>query len=265
MSAFSSAVLHAYCSGRVSWIKLTRPEQHNALSHSLIADLDTALEAAEQNEKTKIILLAAEGPSFCAGADLGDLRLAQSASEEANLISSHALRKLFVRLYYTSKPVVAMVQGAAIGGGCGLVAACDFVLAAQSATFACPEVRIGFVPAIIMRFLLQAIGKKHTHCLTLSGERLSAQRAYEIGLVHSVHVPEELQSATEAFVARLVQKNSASAMQLTKKLLRELPEQSLEQALDHAAQVNAKARASSACQLGISRFLAKEMQDWSKQ
>lgn len=257
-------ILHYTCDPRVCRITLNRPGRHNALSTELIAALQEAFTQVSATSEVKVILLRAEGPSFCAGADLSDLRRLQNCTFEDNLADSKQLQTLFQRIYSFPKPVIAEVQGAAIAGGCGLVALCDFVLASEAAVFACPEVRIGFVPAIILPFLLRRIGEAHTRELILSGAPISAARAQEMGLVTRLHQAKQLRAATEELIKQLIEKNSEQSMQLSKQLLYRLQHMSFEEGLQYATHVNASARASKECRLGIQRFLDKKAQDWSQ-
>ena len=259
-----SEQLHYGCKNRIARLTLCRPHQHNALSDKLVDALGTAFEQATETTSAKVILLQAEGSSFCAGADLSDLRRMQQQTFEENLKHSNKLRVLFQQIYTCPKPVVAKVQGPALAGGCGLVAVCDLVLASEAATFACPEVRIGFVPAIITQFLLRRIGEAHTKALVLSGERITATKAAQIGLISSHHPLEALDEAVSQLLQSLVEKNSAYAMQTSKRLLYRLQQLPFEEGLQSATDVNASARASEDCQLGIQRFLEKSPQDWHK-
>ena len=256
--------LHYACDARVCRLTLRRPRRHNALSVELVAALRAAFASAIEDPSAKVVLIQAEGASFCAGADLGDLRRFQQQSFEENLVHSNELRALFLQIYTCPKPVVAQVQGPAIAGGCGLVAVCDIVLASETATFACPEVRIGFVPAIIMQFLVRRIGEAHTKSLVLSGQSITAAQAASIGLVNSCHKPDTLTAATDKLLNLLIHKNSENAMHISKRLLYRLQQLPFEEGLQYAANVNASVRASEDCQLGIRRFLEKEPQDWSQ-
>ena len=248
--------------GRLFTIQLTCPERRNALSAEMITALRFAFEEAHAMPEAKVILLKAQGTSFCAGADLSELRKAKAQTFEENLSQSQELGALFRRIYSCSKPVVAEVQGPALGGGCGLVSVCDIVLSSEAARFGCPEARIGFVAAIIMPFLLRRIGETQAKALTLSTKQISATEAQSIGLVQYIHPPEVLESATQALISHMIEENSAQSMELTKKLLYRLHEAALEHDLNYAIELNASTRSSADFQLGIRRFLSKEPQQW---
>ena len=260
----NNSPLHYVLQDRRFVITLSRPERHNALSSALVSALAQAFEEAINEPRAKVILLKAEGSSFCAGADLSDLQQAANQTFEEHLTQSQALCAMFRRIYCCPKPVVAQVQGAALGGGCGLVAVCDLVLASENAHFGCPEAGIGFVAAIIMQFLLRRIGEGHTKSLTLSAQPIKASKAQAIGLVNSTHPSDQLETATQALLSHLIEKNSQQSMQLTKGLLYRLQELPFEEGLSYASEVNASTRSSEDFKLGIRHFLNKEPLRWSE-
>ena len=253
------------CENRIYTITLNRPNKHNALSTDMISELQHAFEQLKHMSEAKVVLLCAEGASFCAGADLSDMHQSAQSSIEEHRRASQALSTLFTEIHTCPLPVVAKVQGPALAGGCGLVAACDFVLASHEACFGCPEVKIGFVAAIISSFLLRRVGPMHTKALLISGFRIQSSAAKDMGLVNSLHKAEALSTATLEFVQQLINHNSSHAMQLSKKLLQQLEDMNFEDALQHATKTNALARSHKDCQQGVARFLKKMPQDWSKQ
>ena len=248
---------------RVATLTLNQPTSRNALGTELIQDLTQIFERIGDEKQVKVVLLKSEGSAFCAGANLADIKNMQSSTFEENLKNSSQLRQLFQTLYTCPKPTVAQVQGPAIAGGCGLVACCDFVWASQDSFFACTEVRIGFVPALIMPFLLRRVGETWAKYLMVSGRRLSASQAKSIGLVHEVVASKDLETEVSKFVDELVKKNAGQSMEMVKKLFVRMQDMPLEEALRYAMEINASARASEDCKRGIQAFLEKKQLDWS--
>ena len=247
---------------RIATITLNRPEKRNALNAEMVTALKAAFSRAETDQEAKVIVLAAAGEAFCAGADLAYLQQLQNNSYEENLADSSHLKELFLQIYTHPKVVIAKVQGHAIAGGCGLATVCDFSYTVPEAKFGYTEVRIGFVPAIVKVFLLRKIGEGKARELLLSGELINAQRAADIGLVNGLATADELDATVSAFATSLVRKNSGQSMAFTKQMIAAVQEMGLEEGLQHAAEVNAKARASEDCQKGIGAFLNKEKIKW---
>lgn len=247
---------------RVARITLNRPEKRNALNPELISMLRAAFSDAEKDDRVKMVLLAAQGEAFCAGADLGHLQQLQQNSFEENRRDSQHLRELFQVIAELEKVVVAQVQGPALAGGCGLATVCDFVFAARTASFGYTEVKIGFIPALVMVFLVRKIGDQRARALLLGGQPVSAEEARMLGLVFRVTDPDLLAGETEQWVETLVRQNSLEAMARTKKMLRVVLDLPLAQALDYAVEQNAEARATRDCQQGIAAFLEKRKITW---
>ena len=260
MTAFKYIL--TYQENRVGIITLNRPEKRNALSHDLISELTTAFEKFEADERVSVILLRASGASFCAGADIADLQKLQTYSFEENLADSNHLKGLFLRIYTLKKIVIAQVEGHALAGGCGLVTVCDFVFSVPEAKFGYPEVKIGFIPAIVMIFLLRKIGESHTKNLLLSGDAVLAERASQMGLIHEVVESNRIEIHVMDFATRMVQTNSANAMMLTKQMITKLHSMSLQESLSIAADMNARARETADFNRGIASFLNKEKIQW---
>ncbi|HEX7015080.1 MAG TPA: enoyl-CoA hydratase-related protein [Cyclobacteriaceae bacterium] len=248
----------------VCTITMNRPDKRNALNPELVAALRDAFTRAESDTHVKVIVLAAEGDAFCAGADLAYLQRMQSFSYEENLNDSTQLRNLFWQIYSHPKVVIARVQGPALAGGCGLVTVCDFSFATANARFGYTEVKIGFVPAIVMSFLVRKIGEGRARQLLLAGTVIDAKEAYRMGLINCVSEKNMLSPDVESFAASLIQANSFEAMKTTKQLLAQMQSLSLEAALDLAAAANARARETDDCRRGIAAFLNKEKIDWNK-
>lgn len=247
---------------RVAYITLNRPEKRNALSPELVAALLDAFGRVEKDAEAKVVVLRANGDAFCAGADLAYLQTMQNFSKEENLADSHQLKNLFLKIYQLKKVVVAQVQGHALAGGCGLANVCDFVFAAPEARFGYTEVKIGFIPAMVLVFLIRKIGEQRARHLLLSGEVIQDKEAVAMGLVNFVVPKSELAGAVDAFAKKLVENNSGHSMALTKRMIDEVQSMSLQQALDYAAAMNVEARSSDDCKKGIGAFLRKDKLAW---
>lgn len=247
---------------RIGYITLNRPEKRNALSFELVAALKETLAIAEGDNAVKVIVLRANGDAFCAGADLGYLQQLQKFSYEENLADSNHLKELFLRIYTLKKIVIAQVQGHALAGGCGLATVCDFSFAVPEAKFGYTEVKIGFIPAIVMIFLLRKIGEAKARQLLLSGDLVTAEDARAMGLVNTIVPKEALEQEVYTFARRLITTNSATSMEYTKQMIAAVQSLSLEDALTFASTMNAKARASEDCIKGIQAFLNKEKISW---
>ncbi len=247
---------------RIAFITLNRPEKRNALSNQLVAELKEAFEQAEKDDKVKIVILKANGEAFSAGADLEYLQQLQQFSYEQNFADSNHLKELFLRVYSFKKVVIAQVQGHAIAGGCGLATVCDFVFATPEAKFGYTEVKIGFIPALVMVFLIRKIGESRSRQLLLSGNLINADQAKRIGLINEIVSKEELDEEVIHFAAQLVISNSAHSMSMTKQMMSKVQSLPLEEALSFAAEMNAKVRESADCKRGVSAFLNKEKIVW---
>ncbi|MBX2896783.1 MAG: enoyl-CoA hydratase/isomerase family protein [Cyclobacteriaceae bacterium] len=247
---------------QIAYITLNRGEKRNALSPELVTELKYAFTAAEQDNHVKVIVLKANGESFCAGADLGYLQQLQHFSFEENLADSHHLKELFLKIYTLKKVVIAQVQGHALAGGCGLATICDFTFSAPEAKFGYTEVRIGFIPALVSVFLIRKIGEQKARHLLLTGEIIKAEAALAYGMITEVVLASELENRVNQFAETLIKQNSTQSMQLTKHLLHEVQNVALNEALNVAAHQNAKARATDDCKKGIASFLNKQEIKW---
>jgi methylglutaconyl-CoA hydratase len=254
--------VHYQSTDRIGFITLDRPEKRNALSHEVVTELKNAFDRAASDEQVKIIVLRANGEAFCAGADLAYLQRLQKFSYEENVADSNHLKELFLKIYTLPKIVIAQIQGHALAGGCGLAAVCDFSFAVPEAMLGYTEVKIGFVPAIVMVFLLRRIGEGKAKQLLLSGELITAKEAQQLALVNFISTKENLASDTINFAHKLIDSNSAQSMAITKQMIAAVQSMPLEHALEYASDLNAKARASKDCQRGIAAFLGKEKIMW---
>ncbi|GAA0890971.1 enoyl-CoA hydratase-related protein [Fulvivirga kasyanovii] len=248
--------------GQIGYITLNRPEKRNALSFEVVSELKEAFTEASQDDDVKVVVLRANGKAFCAGADLGYLQQLQANTYEENLEDSNHLKELFYQIYTLDKVVIAQVQGHAIAGGCGLVSVCDFAFTVPEAKFGYTEVRIGFIPAIVKVFLLRKIGEMKSKELLLTGELINADEAKAYEIVNKVVAASELEETVADFANMLISKNSKQSMAFTKQMIARVQAMSLEEGLQYAAEMNAKARASEDCQRGIAAFLNKEEIKW---
>lgn len=248
---------------RKAIITLNRPEKRNALDDEMIAELTAAFAHASRDQNTKVVILQANGPAFCAGADLEYLQRIAGYTLEENRTDSGRLANLFRTIYELRKPVLAVVQGPALAGGCGLASVCDIVIAAEeTATFGYTEVRIGFIPAIVMIFLIKRVGEGKARELVLRGNIISAFEARRIGLANIVVPGQQLEKTVADLSDELIQQNSLHAMSLCKEMLAKLHGMNLMDALDFAANMNAAARMTPDCKAGIAAFLNKEKMQW---
>jgi methylglutaconyl-CoA hydratase len=239
----------------VARITLNRPEKRNALDRRTVDELNEALASAQLDARKRVVLLAANGPDFCAGADLEQLeRIAAGGDAIENLEDAGSLGALFVAMRRSRLPIIAAVNGNAIAGGAGLATACDIVLASDDATFGYPEVNLGFVPAMVMALLRRSVGEKIAFDLAAGGHRFDAREAHRLGLVTRVIEAARFQDEVNAFVTAIAAR-SASALQLIKRLLYGMDGLSFEESILRGAEVNVLARGTPDCQEGVGRFL----------
>lgn len=247
---------------RVGYLTLNRPEKRNALSYAFVQEIKDALSHAEHDSNCKVIVLKANGDAFCSGADLASLQQLQNNTYEENLADSKHLAALYLQIYQSKKIIISQVEGAAFAGGCGLATICDFCFASPAAKFAYTEVKIGFIPAIVMVFLLRMLGEKAAKKILLSGDVFDAQKALEMGLISDVLNPNTIQEEIHQFAIKLCHTTSSQSIAATKEMLAKVPELGLLEAIDYAANMNAKARSSEDCKKGIQAFLNKEKLSW---
>lgn len=249
--------------GRVGRITLSRPERHNAFDERTILELTGAVRALESDGAVRALLLAGEGPSFCAGADLEWMRRAAALGPEEGLVDAQRLATLFTALDRCEKPTVARVHGAVRGGGVGLVAACDVAIAAATATFSLSEVTLGLVPAVVGPYVVAAMGERAARRLFLTGERFAAAEAARLGLVSEVAQDEPALDAATAKVLEALGSAGPAAVREAKALLRALRGRSIDAALvDETARTLARVRASPEGREGVAAFLEKRAPHW---
>jgi methylglutaconyl-CoA hydratase len=241
----------------VQTITLNRPEKRNALNDALINALKNALAEADRDENLRAVVIRGAGKDFCSGADLSALQKIAESDILENLWDAENLLALFAMIRRIKIPVIAAVHGRALAGGCGLATACDVVLASKSARFGYPEVKIGFVPAMVMAILRRNLSEKKSFELITQGFEFSADEAENFGLINRVFVDETFDEDVRNYVS-VYEKVSRSAVVLSKKLLYQMDGMTFDTALETGAEVNAIARLTEDCQKGIARFLKKD-------
>ena len=243
---------------RIGYISLERPEKRNALNKTFIDELKEVFQKAKNDKNCKLIILQAIGKTFCSGADLAYLKDLITNSYSQNLQDSKNLMSLFKQIYELPKIIIAKVQGDAIAGGCGLISLCDIIVSNKEAKFGYPEVKIGFVPAIVSHFLIKKIGLAKSNTLLLSGKIINSQEAKNIGLIDEIVLDENLDKYVSEFAKKLIKSTSSESIVLTKKIINKVDEKLLEE----ASTINAKSRESDDFKKGINAFLNKKSIKW---
>lgn len=248
--------------GPVVWVMLDRPQSHNALTPDMIRELTAFFQAVSNDREARVVVLGGNGRSFCAGADLEFMRAAADYTPEQNVADGQAIFDLMLAVDSCPRPVVGRINGAAIGGGAGLVACCDITVAVERALFAFSEVRLGIVPAVISPFVLAKIGVGAARELFLTGERFQAPRAAAVGLVQHVVADEQaLAEKVNERVDALLQA-APGAQAAVKELLREVAYRPKEGLRDATSTLIARRRASAEGREGMSAFLEKREPWW---
>lgn len=245
-------------------LTLNRPEVHNAFDANTIQELTTALEAADQSEDVRLVVITGNGVSFSAGADLNWMRSLVDASQEENQQDALRLARLMRTLNYLSKPTIAHINGNAFGGGVGLIAACDVTIAVDTALFGLTEVHLGLAPAVISPYVIRNIGERNARRYFLSAERFDAHKAQEIGLIQQSVCAEELDEAVQK-VAKQILKGGPQAVITCKQLVYAIAghDQDTQEAVDeYTAGVIAGMRVMDEGQEGLAAFLEKRKADW---
>ena len=257
-----SSLLLTQLKGRVATVILNRPEKRNALSAELVAELTQWMTSLNSNQDVRVIVIRSADKPFCAGADLKYLAQLRDFSLEENEADSQALRRLFDLIYLSPKIVISQVEGPALAGGCGLATLADICVATPEATFGYTEVKIGFIPALVMVYLREKMGGGVIRDLMLTGRVLTATEAHELGLVQRLVSAEQIESVVNQTAQDLCENTSQEAVASVKEMLRVIPSMSRDEALDYAAKQNAKARGSKDCRKGIDAFLQKMPLKW---
>ncbi len=242
--------------GSVRITTLNRPEKRNALNDELIADLKVALNEADADDNVRAIVIRGAGKDFCSGADLSALQKIAAASHEENLEDARSLGELYKLIRKVRQPVIAAVKGRALAGGFGLALACDVIFAHDEARFGFPEVKIGFVPAMVAAILRRNMTEKDAFATLTLGNEITAAELRDRGIVEAIIQGEDFDSDVIA-IAKQYENLSASAVQMTKRLLYDIDTLTFDAAIEHGAQANATARMTDDCQKGIAKFLEK--------
>jgi methylglutaconyl-CoA hydratase len=237
-------------------LTLDRPDKRNAMDRDMVAELRAAVDDADVRSDVSVVVLRGAGKDFCAGADLQELLDSVDAAPETLERHAMELGELFIALRRLPKPVVAVVHGRALAGGCGLATACDLIVAHEQAQFGYPEIRRGFVPAMAMAMLVRAVGEKTAFDLVATGRLLSADDARAVGLVSRVCESDSFEEAVRALVSELAGA-SGSALAMIKQQLYALEGRAFEDAVAFGAKVNATARMTPDFRQAVSAFLDK--------
>ncbi|HTK09912.1 MAG TPA: enoyl-CoA hydratase/isomerase family protein [Ktedonobacteraceae bacterium] len=247
--------------GRVAIVTLRRPRVHNAFNAQMIAELTEAFRALSMDESLHAIVLTGEGSSFCAGADITWMQESVAFTEEQNREDAQRLATLLQTLQDCPCPIVARMHGSALGGGVGLLAVCDLVIAAEQARFALSEVKLGLAPAVISPYVIRKIGESHARVLFITGERFSATRALSLGLLHAVVPLEQLDDAIQNALHELLT-SAPQALRVCKQLALQVGHMDAAQALAYTTETIARLRVGAEGQEGLHAFLEKRQPDW---
>lgn len=248
---------------QVSTLTLNRPDVHNAFNEELIEGIHQAMKHLAQDPETRVVIITGSGQSFCAGGDLNWMKRSASYTREKNIEEAQALHDMLCSIAFCPKPVIARVNGVAMGGGVGLASAADIAFAHKTAQFALSEVRLGLLPAVISPFVIRKLGPSRFRELSLTAERFSAQQAKEFGLVQHFGAPEEIDDWIDAKVNAL-KAAGPEALAETKKLVEEVQHLDLKKAGKVTAEKLADRRASPEGQEGIAAFFEKRKANWIK-
>jgi methylglutaconyl-CoA hydratase len=257
-----NTILYERCD-QVVWVTFNRPEVHNAFNVELIEEMTEAVHRVKDDGAVRIVVLTGKGKSFCAGADLNWLREIIGYSFKQNLEESRALADVLHQLYELPKPTIAMVNGAAIGGGTGFLSACDMAVASEEAQFGLSEVKIGLVPAAISPYVIRKIGESKAREYFLTGKRILAPRAQEIGLVNEVVPLEKLRESVDLLIKNLLT-SGPEAMASCKELIKRTSHAQIKDVKEFTANMIASLRVSEEGQEGMASFLEKRKPKWIK-
>jgi len=248
---------------RLACVTFNRPEIHNAFNSVVITEMTEVFDVIAADDDIRAVVLSGKGKSFCAGADLNWMRGVIKQSFEENLEESNALADLFWKIYTCKRPVIGRINGAAIGGGTGFVAVCDIAIAARSAVFSFSEVKIGVVPACIGPYVIRKMGEGKTRELFITGERMKADRAHEVGLINKVVDDDQLDAEADRLIHAILT-SGPEAVAMAKKLISEVPGMAPEQFKPYTADMIARLRVSDEGQEGMDAFLNKRKPRWAE-
>lgn len=263
MSAAGYRNLRLERDGAVLRVTLARPEVRNAFDDALIEELTRAFREAGEDAEARVVVLAGDGPSFCAGADVAWMRKAGGYSRAENEADAGRMARMLRGIDACPKPVVALAHGAAIGGGVGLVAAADIAIAAEGTVFSLAEVKLGILPAVISPYVLRAIGPRAAREVFLTGDRFDAREAHRIGLVHQVVPAGELSAAGGRRIASILT-SAPEAVRVAKGLIEQVAWKTPEEAMPLTVRTIAERRASAEAKEGLTAFLEKRKPSWSR-
>lgn len=248
---------------KVAKVTFNRPDVHNAFNDIMIKELSEVFDCIAENDDVRVVILTGKGKSFCAGADLNWMRRVKDYSYEDNLKGSLKLADMFYKIYASPKPTIAQVNGVAIGGGTGFVAVCDIAIAADQAKFSFSEVKIGLIPACISPYVMKKCGEGKCREFFLTGERLTAKKAFNAGLVNAVVELKEIDKYVDELVSRLIS-SGPEAITKCKELLRNVAQMPFDKAREYTAEVIARLRISDEGQEGMAAFFDKRKPKWNK-
>ena len=248
----------------VTTVTLNRPDKHNAFNEDFIAELSDVLDDIRKDDRCRLMVLRSNGRNFSAGADLDWMKRMAGYTRAGNVRDANALAELLYKLNFLPVPTIARVQGASMGGGCGLVSCCDIALGADNAVFAFSEVKLGLIPATISPYVIRAIGEKQARRYFLTAERFDANKAQEIGLVSGVMDESKLDEAVEKTID-LILANSSEAVKAAKQLVFDVAGKPVtRELLQQTSESIADIRASEEGKEGLSAFLEKRKPAWLK-
>ena len=247
-------------SGPIATITLNRPDKRNAISDSMIAELQTALDEIEKSH-ARVGILTGAGTAFCSGMDLAMLAAIAEQSPAENQEDSRRMAKMFRRIWSFPRPLIAAVNGAALAGGCGIATLCDFTLAVPGAKFGYTEVKIGFLPALVSVFLIRQIGEKHARDLLLTGRIMEAEEARAIGLVNEIVPADKLLPRAQELADLLIAASPASLAR-AKRLMTTAAASAVDHDLERAILENARIRCTPDFKEGLASFLEKRKPVW---
>jgi len=253
--------LHLEFTGEIAMITLSRPEKRNAISPEMIAELLSAFDEVEASA-ARVLILTGAGQAFCSGMDLEALKALASQSPAEQREDADRIARLCLRIWSFPKPTIAAVNGPAIAGGCGIATLCDFTMAVPEAKFGYPEVRIGFLPAVVSVFLIRQVGEKRARDLLLTGRTIDAAEAHRLGLVTQIVPEKELMIAAQILAATLLSSSPVS-LHMTKKLLCDFAGPEIDRELALATAESARIRSTQDFSEGLASFLEKRAPHWS--
>jgi methylglutaconyl-CoA hydratase len=247
----------------IAHVIFNRPEIHNAFNATVISEMSAVFYQIAKDDALRAVVLTGAGKSFCAGADLNWMKAVKEQGYETNLNESNSLADLFYQIFTCKLPVIGRINGAAIGGGTGFVAICDIAIAAKSAVFSFSEVKIGLVPAVIAPYVIKKLGEGCTRELYLTGERMNAERALQVGLVNRVVEDELLDTSVKELLDSILS-SGPHAVAMAKKLINEVSSMTPEEFRPYTAEIIARLRVSEEGQEGMDAFLNKRKPKWAK-